>query len=228
LASLGITVNCRILPEVDVAVMRRYTRAELAVLFDTSLYDSSYREIVGDIELPSIRPTAPYGVRHTRQWLWEVASSLGRSREAFEAAWDGVARSFDEEWARLRKQAVGYRLGFVVDEQRLQMFAEPRLWMGIPILDVLREMGFGLELLVRVGQGRSERLRRRSRRWATSGPTRRSRRSRRPTSWAGSSAGPTRRRSIRTSTSTAASPDPARASSRRRCSRWARTAPSRP
>jgi len=156
LAGLGVSVNCRILPEVDVKVMRRYTRAELAVLFDTSLYDSSYREIVGDIELPSIRPTAPYGVRYTRQWLWEVASALGRPREAFEAAWQAKARSFEVEWERLRTQVGGYRLGFVVDEARIRLFAEPRLWMGIPVVDVVREMGFGLDLLVRVAPGRSQ------------------------------------------------------------------------
>jgi len=153
LSGLGITVNCRVLPEVDVKVMRRYTRAELAVLFDTSLYDSSYREIVGDIELPSIRPTAPYGVRHTRQWLWEVASALGRGSEEFEAAWAAKARTFEPEWERLRTQVAGYRLGFVLDDERIRCLREPRLWMGIPILDVLKEMGFGIDLLVRVPGG---------------------------------------------------------------------------
>ena len=156
LGGLGVSVNCRILPEVDVKVMRRYTRAELAVLFDTSLYDSSYREIVGDIELPSIRPTAPYGVRHTRQWLWEVASALGRTSEQFEAAWEVKARAFDDEWTQLRKQVAGYRLGFVVDEERIRIFAEPRLWLGIPIIDMLKEMGFGLDLFVRVASGKGD------------------------------------------------------------------------
>jgi hypothetical protein len=51
----------------------------------------------------------------------------------------------------------GYRLGFVVDEARIRLFAEPRLWMGIPILDVVKEMGFGLDPFVRVTPGHDQR-----------------------------------------------------------------------
>jgi hypothetical protein len=151
LRQLGITVNCRILPEVDVNVMRGYTRAELAVLFDSALHDQSYREIVGDIEMPSIRPTAPYGVRHTRQWLWEIASTLGIPEGPFEQAWADYVRPFEPRWDALKKRAAGYRLGFVVDRERLQLLAEPSRWMGIPVLDLVREMGFGVDLLARAG-----------------------------------------------------------------------------
>ena len=44
----------------------------------------------------------------------------------------------------------------VVDDERIRLLAEPRLWMGIPVLDALREMGFGLDLLVRAASGKDE------------------------------------------------------------------------
>jgi hypothetical protein len=149
LAELGVTVNCALLPDVDVDVMRRYKAAEVAVLFDTVLYDKAFEEVIGDIDLPSIRPAAPFGVRQTREWLRAVASAVGRDQR-FDDLWSERFAEPEQQWSALCARVAGYRLGFVVDEERAQLLTEPRRLMGIPIVAMLAEAGFGLDFLVHV------------------------------------------------------------------------------
>jgi hypothetical protein len=146
LARLGVSVNCRMLPEVDLRVMRRYRAADLAVLFDTTLYDRTYEEVFGEIDLPTIRPIGPYGVEGTRRWLRTIADTLGRNQR-FDELWNEACGPKAHEMESLKPAASGYTLGFVLDEERVQMLEEPRRMTGVPILEMLDEMGFGVELL---------------------------------------------------------------------------------
>lgn len=155
LAKLGITVNTRLLPDIDVAVMKKYMQAEAAVLFDTVLYDGSYKELLGDVDLKSIRPTAPIGLRHTQNWLRAIAEAVGRT-ERFDEVWAETFGDRIEAWEKLKKEAAGYRLGFVVDAVRAKLLREPRQLMGIPVISVLEEMGFGVDVLVRTPAAKPE------------------------------------------------------------------------
>src|SRR5262249_35727136 len=109
LGELGVTVNCTLLPDVDVEVMKRYMAAEVAVLFDTTLYDKAFEEVIGDIDLPSIRPVAPFGVHNTREWLRAVAAAVGRDAR-FDDLWSERFGARELHWAALRARVAGYRL----------------------------------------------------------------------------------------------------------------------
>ena len=146
LKQLDITVNCRMLPEIDVKVMKRYRAAEVAVLFDTLLYDRTYSDVIGDIDLPTIRPMAPYGVAGTKRWLRTIAEAVGRA-DNFEATWESVYGEKEKQFEALKKSVAGYGLGFVVDSERILMLSEPRRLTGIPMIEMLDEMGFGLDFL---------------------------------------------------------------------------------
>jgi hypothetical protein len=155
LGRLGITVNIRLLPDVDVKLMRQYRQAEVAVLFDTVLYDGAYKELIGDVDLKTVRPAAPFGIRRTRQWLLEIAEFLGRA-EQFDAVWAETFGNRLEQWETMKKEAAGYRLGFVVDAARARLLREPRQLMGLPVVSVLEEMGFGVDVLVRTPPAKPE------------------------------------------------------------------------
>lgn len=147
---LGIAINCRVVPEVDLKAMKRFKAADLSVMFDTELYARTYQDVFEGIDLRSIRPPAPYGVAGTRRWLGEIAAAVGRE-SGFEAAWDGRYSRVAERWESLKREAGGYRLGYVVDGERIRMLTDPRKATGIPMVAMLKEMGFAVDFLVFVG-----------------------------------------------------------------------------
>jgi nitrogenase molybdenum-iron protein alpha chain len=154
LEQLGVKVNCRVVPEVDLKAMKRYRAADVAVLFDTELYKRTYDDVIGGIDLKTIRPAAPYGVEGTRRWLLEVATAVGLEKR-FDEAWAKHSAGLESEWKALRKEASGYRLGFVVDSERIKMLTDPRKSTGVPMVSILKEMGFGVDFLLFVGDKES-------------------------------------------------------------------------
>lgn len=146
LERINITINCRMLPEIELNVMKRYRAAELAVLYDTVRYDKAYAEVIGDIDLKSLRLAPPYGMAGSKRWLAEIARTLGRE-DGFEETWTGTYGQVEADWDELKKQTAGMTLGFVIDSEKLKKLLEPRLMTGVPILAMLKEMGFALEFL---------------------------------------------------------------------------------
>jgi hypothetical protein len=146
LADCEITLNCRLLPSVDLGSFRRYLAAELQVHYCWDWQSPACRELIAKIPLPAIEPPPPFGLEGSRAWLAAVAGALGRG-ERFEQVWADRCAPVRAEWEALCAEARGYRLGFIVDDRSLEKIADPRRLMGIPVLDVLREMGFGLDVL---------------------------------------------------------------------------------
>ena len=150
LTALGVTVNATLLPSFDVDAIKAFPRASLNVLRDHRNYDLIYKTVVVEAEaelgVPSITPAAPYGMKHTRAWYDAIAEAL-----ALPAGWRDTVAALEAaarpRFEALRAQAAGRRVAFVVDEWRVKRMAEARYSAGIPMIDVLREAGFGIELL---------------------------------------------------------------------------------
>ncbi len=146
LGALGIGVNMEIVPGISPSIYDRYMRAELGVFMPSALFEGVYKTLLADVPLPSVTPVAPYGVAATGEWLSAVAGALGmsdRAGEALGAAW-ALLR---DEWASNFRQARDFRLGFVFDAKSFGDFSDPGNTCGIAVFDVLREMGFGIEVL---------------------------------------------------------------------------------
>ena len=148
LETLGVSINARLVPEVRLDDMRRYMAAELQVLMDTRHYSHVYERLLGTIDMPTLRLTAPFGVEGSRRWLGAVLDALGLDRGALDAAWDAEWEPLSAPWAELRSRARGRRLGFVVDPKNLGLLLDPSLGAGVPVLAMLAEMGFEPEFLV--------------------------------------------------------------------------------
>ena len=55
--------------------------------------------------------------------------------------------AFSPRWEELRREAAAHRLAFVVSEATLPRLLEPRYGHGAPLAPIVREMGFGLDLI---------------------------------------------------------------------------------
>ncbi len=149
LEALGITINCRLLPEIDLKILKRYRAADLSVLSEAKLYDQSFEEIFGEIDVPVLRPTEPFGLARTRRCLYQIAEAMGKL-EGFDTLWHAHFGEAERRYLAMQQEAVGFVLGFVVDATSLKILLEPQRSTGIPMLALIQEMGFTADFLVYV------------------------------------------------------------------------------
>jgi len=172
LAEAGVTINVWLLPEIDPRELPHYMAAELQVLYDWPFLDESYRGLVGDLPIPSLRPPSPFGIEGTKRFLAALGDALG-DPHLFEEPLARRLERIQPEWDRLSREARGYRLGFVGEERTLLRFFKTRQVLGIPVLQLLEEMGFGIDFYLtrpkakKPSDGVIERGRRRTRYFET-------------------------------------------------------------
>ena len=148
LAEMGLQPRLRLLPEVGVGDVRRIPEALWQIAPETSSRARSLPALFARKGLRSLSVPAPYGVRNTRRCLETIARRTG-THDAFLTAWRRRWAVVKDEWRELRRQAQGYRLAFVV--HGTQRLSDPVLSRGIPFIPLLREMGFGVDVLVLSG-----------------------------------------------------------------------------
>lgn len=146
LEELGLRVNVCAFPVVDFPSLERLPRARWQVFCEKPSYADRTLEFMRASSRPVVTARAPYGVEGTRECLRSIAVAAGKAAE-FERAWAGRLASFLPSWEAGRAEAATRRLAFVVSEAILPRLLEPRYGHGAPLAVMLREMGFGLELL---------------------------------------------------------------------------------
>ncbi len=146
LEPLGVRINARLVPRVHIEDVRRYNEACVQVLFDSAMYAATFEQLLGNVDMPTLRPPPPYGFQSSREWVREVARAAGASA-AIDPLFDEVFGALQDQYASKQHQAREHRLGFVVDEHWTDRLLAPRRASGVPMLDLLQEMGFSLEFL---------------------------------------------------------------------------------
>jgi hypothetical protein len=76
-----------------------------------------------------------------------IAVALGKEKECVDS-WERHLRSQQPVWNKLVKEAKKYRLGFVADALQMELLMKPEIFTVIPLLRVVEEMGFGIDLLI--------------------------------------------------------------------------------
>jgi hypothetical protein len=94
-----------------------------------------------------IQPGAPFGLDGTSRWLRAIGEALGRS-DAIEQVLVAELDALAPAWRELSTRAARYRVGFVVDQPNWRAALAPTRSIGVPMLPMLREMGFGVDVLV--------------------------------------------------------------------------------
>lgn len=146
LERLGLTVNACVMPSLSLAVARRYLAAEAQILYPNAAYAATYKEYFEPMPLKTFKPDAPYGFEGTRRWLEAVAGEFGLKSKV-KAVIAKAAKELTPAWTEGRREASGSGLAFVVDANHVSRLSDPGLTWGIPVLRLLREMGFGVEIL---------------------------------------------------------------------------------
>ena len=153
LAQCGVEVNACFLPDIHLTSLNNFALAAYNVHFPISHRRAANAAIDRASGLPSVIPPSPFGYSGTRDWLVKVASLCGRQEQALEVAEKWLCRS------RILLDGVGdltarTPVAFVVSSDDVANLLEPQLAMGIPLLDVLGELGFPLEILLYSGADR--------------------------------------------------------------------------
>ncbi|MEK7384510.1 MAG: nitrogenase component 1, partial [Elusimicrobiota bacterium] len=142
----GVEVRTCVMPFLDLDAARSYLAAPVQVLYPNGAYEETYRELFEPMPLRSLRLPAPYGPEATQSWLEAVAGEFGlqnRVRAAFEKSCGEIA----DGWDRARLEANGHALAFVVDSHHAGRLSDASQMWGIPLLRLLREMGFAVHVL---------------------------------------------------------------------------------
>jgi len=150
LDAAGVTVNATFIPEMDFAAIDALPGAAVHVLFPNELWQSTYDQLLFESPIRAVTPPAPFGRAATERWLREVCQAAGVEADAGAI----VARAFAPhaaELERLRAEAGGHRLAFVVGADAVHRLCDPAASWGVPLLPFLEELGFGLDVLIRAG-----------------------------------------------------------------------------
>ena len=146
LQGAGVTTSSCVMPSLDLAAARGYLAAEVQVFYPNAAYEATYKEFFEPMPLRTLRTPAPYGLTGTRLWLEAVAGEFGLARQA-RAACAKAAAPLRPAWDLARGEAAGRGLAFVVDAARMRRLTDPAQSCGVPLLKLLREMGFGVQVL---------------------------------------------------------------------------------
>lgn len=153
LKETGIEVNACMMPALSLDEARRYLAAGLQIFYPRADYEKTYQEVFKSFPIESLEAEGPYGIEGARRWLCALAAPFGLEEKAgavFEKALGPLA----SEWGRAQEEARGHRLAFVVDPAHISRLTEPKELCGVPVVRTLREMGFGVEVLL-YGEGRA-------------------------------------------------------------------------
>ncbi|MCM2304763.1 MAG: radical SAM protein, partial [Elusimicrobia bacterium] len=147
LRDLGLRANASFYPEMDLAALKDIPKASRHVFCErASDLGDKIRAVLGEGRGEVLTVPAAYGVAGTRACLSAIAAAAGRSAE-FEKAWAARIAAFLPAWDERRAEAASRRLAFVVSAETLPGLSELRFGQGAPVLPLVLEMGFGVDLL---------------------------------------------------------------------------------
>ncbi len=145
----GIQVNISLLPNLEISRVHNFGNANLNVFQLNSTWQHMYDQLLIDTKMRSITPPPPFGVEGSREWLSAVSQALPQSMERdIEGAWQKFWSPWDAQWQEAKTQAQGLRLGLVLRARETHYLTRPEHTWGIPLVQLLEEMGFSLDLLV--------------------------------------------------------------------------------
>ncbi|HPB99148.1 MAG TPA: nitrogenase component 1, partial [Polyangiaceae bacterium] len=155
LREFGVGVNVVLLPDLNVDRVDALPRARTNVFYPNQLWRHMYDQVLDRSSLKAVEVPGPFGFEASRAWFRQVAQAVGESDEAKqERAWEKVVAPWQSRWENLCAQARSYRLGFVVRDEEAYYLTNPGASWGVPLLELVEEMGFGIDVLVGVSDAK--------------------------------------------------------------------------
>ena len=146
LSHLGVEVGVCLLPEVSESLIRKSVSSEAQVLFPNKNYDRIYSDLFDKLGMKTIMPNPPYGFYRSSLWFKEICDTLGITEN------NQLHKSMgnlQERYSSLKEEAGKHTVGLVItrfDHERIA--DETAFHESIPLLPLLEDMGFNLNILV--------------------------------------------------------------------------------
>ena len=147
----GLEVNTRLLPDLSNERIDALPNGALNVFYQNQLWQHMYDQVLDRSKIPHVTFPAPFGMEGTRAWLASVAERVDPSLQIDEA-WEACAAPWRDRWTALCAEAKRHRVGIVVRDEEAHFLTTPAQTWGVPIVACLEEMGFGIDVLVRVSE----------------------------------------------------------------------------
>lgn len=146
LATLGISLNVRPFPRIEMSLLDDYLSAALQVFCPNRYFDSLYKELFQDLPMAGISPAAPYGFEGNKRWYEAVANTL-----EVQSDWQGRLSKLEEQhsddWRELVRKSRALVLGFVITPDSVERLTDENHGFGIPLARFLSETGFHIDVL---------------------------------------------------------------------------------
>jgi hypothetical protein len=146
LRDIGVAVNVCLFPEMRMCDIDRYLNARTQVFIPNMAYSEIFTSVFSSLPMKAVLPEAPYGLSRTWKWIESVATAAGR-KKAFVSYRDEHEAEISRRMQPLVDEARSFRLAFVADASQVSKLANASSLWGIPMLPVIEEMGFGIDLL---------------------------------------------------------------------------------
>jgi hypothetical protein len=115
------------------------------VFFPNADWQKLVEHLFGSLDIGTIRPSPPYGVEASFDWLHAVAQSVGLGEEA-RTRLAAVREQAAERLEALRRQTAGCGVGVVIETRDLARLAHPARLSGLPLLHLLDELGVSVHV----------------------------------------------------------------------------------
>jgi hypothetical protein len=146
LEEMGLRVNAVLLPELNLASARRIMNAGLNVFLEGVGEDPAVRKLLQDNARQVLVVPAPYGISGSYDCELRIALAAGMGLR-YQRSWRKRSEAFRKPWLEMKDEAQRYRLGFVINQSnRRRLFDLHPL--RVPIMRLLFEMGFGVDILL--------------------------------------------------------------------------------
>jgi hypothetical protein len=147
----GIEVNTTLLPEIEPESLRRYREAATQILCGAQPGDARvaavYERLRALPDMATLAPRAPFGMAASRELLLALHEHL-ELHTGMTSRLPAVLAHYEAPWARLVEASTPYAIGFVLEDGSLDSLERTRSDTGIPVLSVVAELGFTLELVL--------------------------------------------------------------------------------
>ncbi|NOZ01996.1 MAG: hypothetical protein GXP54_08935 [Deltaproteobacteria bacterium] len=154
LGRYGRKVNRLVIPDLGTDIIDDMPRASLNIIRSNANWRNFYEQVVEGSRIPHVEMTAPYGMEGTRRWLSGVLEALGREGGPGRI-WAQYVDEHEAAWREARGRCSRHRLVFVMRGRDTHHLTDPASTWGVPLIQVVEELGFGMDVLLRLS-GRNE------------------------------------------------------------------------
>ena len=151
LRTAGVEIDGPMIPDLPAGFLQSVGRAGVFVVYDQVHTRQGVHQLLDQFpDVPVLAPPPPFSLAAAREFCITVATACGRA-DGLQLCWDARYGGLDVRWQELAARAARYRIAVVSDHCAW----DTRLWMrlGVPLLETLRAMQFGIEVLVYATDG---------------------------------------------------------------------------